>query len=70
MVHFKDVQAIFGVWVTVSEGVEARAENDVLANSAPDCKVEFVFGISGAQGNDGSKPALDRGLRREFQIRV
>jgi hypothetical protein len=56
MVHFEDMEDILSVGLPVGEGIETRAEDNILLNPPLDGHMELVFSVSTACGQEGPKP--------------
>lgn len=54
MIDLEDAEV--GIWVTVREGVEAGAEQNVLGHSTQDSLGEKVFGVAAARDEEGAQP--------------
>jgi hypothetical protein len=55
MVNLEHTQRALGIGIPVSEGIESRAQNDVLTNAMLDCHGEFIFDISASRRIKGPK---------------
>ena len=63
MIHFEDVQPRGLQRITVGERVQPRAQHDVLPNAAFYSPGELVFGVTAADGDEGSQGAREGRLR-------
>jgi hypothetical protein len=70
MVNFEDTQDILGVRVPICEGIETRAEDNILANAPTDGTMELILGIPAACCQGSPKHTQKRSLFHPLRARL